>query len=86
MKKLPFFAVLLSLAFSCAPKENTPDYTQMSERERLDAATEIAQSTIMVDGHVDLPYRMKVGGLHSSAKFSMCPCVHQMGILIIHAK
>jgi membrane dipeptidase len=62
MKKLPYLALLLGMAFSCAPKEDTPDYTQMSEDELLKAATEIAQSTIMVDGHVDLPYRMKVGG------------------------
>ncbi|GAA0878548.1 dipeptidase [Algoriphagus jejuensis] len=62
MKKLHYFAVLLALAFSCATKEEVPNYTQMTDEERLKAATEIAKSTIMVDGHVDLPYRMKVGG------------------------
>ena len=62
MKKLPYLVGLLSLAFSCAPKEEVTDYTKMSDEERLQAATEIAQSTIIVDGHVDLPYRMKVGG------------------------
>jgi membrane dipeptidase len=53
---------ILILAFSCTPKEPEVDYTTMTDEERLKAATEIAQSTIMVDGHVDLPYRMKVGG------------------------
>ena len=62
MKKLSYLVGLLSLAFSCAPKEEAIDYTKMSDEERLQAATEIAQSTIIVDGHVDLPYRMKVGG------------------------
>lgn len=62
MKKLSYLVGLLSLAFACAPKEEVIDYTKMSDEERLKAATEIAQSTIMVDGHVDLPYRMKVGG------------------------
>jgi membrane dipeptidase len=62
MNKLPYLAVLLGLTFSCAQKEDSPDYTKMTDEERLKAATEIAQSTIMVDGHVDLPYRMKVGG------------------------
>lgn len=58
-----FITVLaLASAFSCAPKEEAIDYTTMTDEERLKAATEIAQSTIMVDGHVDLPYRMKVGG------------------------
>ena len=62
MKKLSYLVGLLSLTFSCAPKEEVTDYTKMSDEERLQAATEIAQSTIIVDGHVDLPYRMKVGG------------------------
>lgn len=63
MKKNFSLAVLAAFAISCqAPKESKIDYTSMSESERLEAATEMAQSTIMVDGHVDLPYRMKVGG------------------------
>lgn len=62
MKKIVMLFAL-SAVFACTPeKEETIDYTQMSDEERLKAATEIAQSTIMVDGHVDLPYRMKVGG------------------------
>jgi membrane dipeptidase len=62
MKKTLSFLSLF-LAFACSPsQEETIDYTKMSDEERLKAATEIAQSTIMVDGHVDLPYRMKVGG------------------------
>lgn len=62
MKKYVYSALLIGLAFSCAPKEETVDYINMTDEERLKVATEIAQSTIMVDGHVDLPYRMKVGG------------------------
>lgn len=55
--------LLLSLlAWACQPKEVAVDYTTMSDEDRLEAATEIAHKTIMVDGHVDLPYRMKVGG------------------------
>ncbi|EAZ79421.2 dipeptidase family protein [Algoriphagus machipongonensis] len=50
------------MAWACQPKQVAVDYTQMSDAERLKAATEIAHNTIMVDGHVDLPYRMKVGG------------------------
>ncbi|WP_026951881.1 dipeptidase [Algoriphagus mannitolivorans] len=62
MKKYVYAAFLIGMAFSCAPKEEAVDYTKMTDEERLKVATEIAQSTIMVDGHVDLPYRMKVGG------------------------
>ena len=62
MKKLLYLLALSGLALACSPKEEAIDYTKMTDEERLKAATEIARSTIMVDGHVDLPYRMKVGG------------------------
>ena len=64
MRKYLSLAFAASLAFACAQqeKEENVDYTQMSDEERLEVAKEIAHETIMVDGHVDLPYRMKVGG------------------------
>jgi membrane dipeptidase len=62
MRKLFYTTVISAAAFACSPQQEHIDYTKMSDDERLKAATEIAQSTIMVDGHVDLPYRMKVGG------------------------
>lgn len=62
MKNLLFLTAIAGSIFACSPKEEAIDYTKMTDEERLKAATEIAQSTIMVDGHVDLPYRMKVGG------------------------
>ena len=56
--------LVLGLALACAPAptEQEVDYTRMSDEERLEAARAMAQEFIMVDGHVDLPYRMKVGG------------------------
>jgi membrane dipeptidase len=62
MKKLISIYSIAIFVFSCTPQEAVLDYTTMTDEERLKAATEIAHSTIMVDGHVDLPYRMKVGG------------------------
>ncbi|KPQ12080.1 MAG: membrane dipeptidase [Algoriphagus marincola HL-49] len=62
MNKYINLIVAAGLLLSCEPKNSETDYTQLSDAERLEVATEIAQSTIMVDGHVDLPYRMKVGG------------------------
>ncbi|MDN3687944.1 dipeptidase [Cyclobacterium jeungdonense] len=54
---------LILLGFSCGPESSeTIDYTALSDEERLTIAQELARNTIMVDGHVDLPYRMKVGG------------------------
>ena len=62
MKKNYSYLLIGLMAWACQPKETTLDYTIMSDEERLKEATEMAQNTIMVDGHVDLPYRMKVGG------------------------
>lgn len=62
MKKYLSLIALAGMIFSCETKSPEIDYTQLSDAERLEVAKEIAQSTIMVDGHVDLPYRMKVGG------------------------
>ena len=64
MKKYLSLVLYASLAFACSPqeKEEVVDYTKMSDDERLEVATKMAQETIIVDGHVDLPYRMKVGG------------------------
>jgi len=56
--------LLIGLLLSCsqAPVVQDEDYQNMSEEDRLEAARKMAQEFIMVDGHVDLPYRMKVGG------------------------
>ncbi len=62
MKKLLYLSAFAGSILACSPKEAAIDYATMTDAERLQAAKEIAQATIMVDGHVDLPYRMKVGG------------------------
>ena len=56
--------LLLTVMFSCSPAETEQelDYQAMSDEQRLEEAKKMAQEFIMVDGHVDLPYRMKVGG------------------------
>jgi len=64
MNKLIALSVLLTswMLYSCAEKIEEVDYTMLSDEERLEIATDLAQNNIIVDGHVDLPYRMKVGG------------------------
>ncbi|MBD3628937.1 dipeptidase [Cyclobacterium sp.] len=65
MKQFTFILLLgfAFLAISCGNgAEESVDYSQLSEEEIMEIATDLAQNTIMVDGHVDLPYRMKVGG------------------------
>lgn len=63
MKKYIILIAFAASSFACqSPDPEAIDYVSMTDAERLEAATEIARNTIMVDGHVDLPYRMKVGG------------------------
>lgn len=63
MNRFFLLGALCAALGSCALVKQAPDYTKLTAEERLQAATQIAQSTIMVDGHVDLPFRMKVGDL-----------------------
>lgn len=64
MKKyfLPLIAILF--IWSCNPSEELVDYTLMTDEERLEAAKLLAQETILVDGHMDLPFRMYNLGNH----------------------
>ncbi|MCH7401337.1 dipeptidase [Belliella kenyensis] len=58
MKKILSIALGATMAFACGTEPQEVDYTQLSDEERLEVAKEIAQSTIIVDGHMDLPFRM----------------------------
>ena len=49
---------------ACQPKTEELDYTKLSDEELLEVANEIAQNTIIVDGHMDLPFRMYNMGHH----------------------
>jgi membrane dipeptidase len=62
MLRYLIFGITLLLGNATMAQQASIDYRKLSGPERLQAAKEIAQSTIVVDGHVDLPYRMKVGG------------------------
>ncbi|WP_425393014.1 dipeptidase [Ekhidna sp.] len=59
------FTLVVSIAFiiGCtAPKEEAIDYTTLSDDELAKIADSLAHAYIIVDGHVDLPYRMNVKG------------------------
>lgn len=62
MKKILALLLTSTFLYCCEKPIEEIDYTLLSDEERLEAAIEIAHNTIVVDGHVDLPYRMKVGG------------------------
>jgi len=65
MKNLTAFLYCLMMAMyiSCSsPTSTSEDYQNLTQEERIEIAKQIAHNTIIVDGHVDLPYRMRVGG------------------------
>ena len=62
MKKQLLLGITFLFGIVASAQQHTNEYQNLSDVERLQVAKEIAQNTIMVDGHVDLPYRMKVGG------------------------
>lgn len=57
-----FFILLIASCSSNNSENNTSDTSSMSEQEIMTLANSLAQKFIMVDGHVDLPYRMKMKG------------------------
>ena len=60
MKFFPFF-LLLSLVFACTPKVAkiiTP--TILTDEQLRQKADDLAHQFIITDGHVDLPYRLKI--------------------------
>lgn len=58
-----FLYCLIAVIFvSCSSSSSEEQYLDLSDEERLVLAKKIAHNTIMVDGHVDLPYRMRIGG------------------------
>ncbi|AFL83360.1 Zn-dependent dipeptidase, microsomal dipeptidase [Belliella baltica DSM 15883] len=58
MRKILTLALAASLTFACNEKPAEVDYTQLTDEERLEIAKEFTKNTILVDGHMDLPYRM----------------------------
>lgn len=63
LKKLFSLLLIAASIFSCTvPKEEKIDYTTMSDAELDEVADSLAHAYIIVDGHVDLPYRMNVKG------------------------
>ncbi len=57
-------AIILAFVFACSsPQQNSaPDTSTMTDEELQAYADELAHRFIIVDGHVDLPYRMEVAG------------------------
>ncbi len=62
LKNLLSVLALISLIVACSPPEKKKNIAEMTDDEIRVYADELAHQFIMVDGHVDLPYRMNVKG------------------------
>lgn len=65
MQKILSLGLVVAMLASCSPakkEEPKKDITTMTEEEIQAYADELAHQYIIVDGHVDLPYRMEVKG------------------------
>lgn len=62
LRLLPPFLALTALLCTCGPAKNddAPARPDMTEAELRDYADSLAQTYLITDGHVDLPYRLKI--------------------------
>lgn len=72
MKKLILFSFSLLLLLS-ACKIQAIDYTKLPDEELKKIADSLAQQFIITDGHVDLPYRLKVKNFRLEKEFLGIP-------------
>jgi len=72
VKKLILFSFSLLLFFS-ACKKQVIDYSKLPDEELKKIADSLAQQFIITDGHVDLPYRLKVKNFRLEKEFLGIP-------------
>ena len=71
MRIVSLFALSL-LIFSCTQPEKI-DYTRMPDEQLKKVADSLAQVFIITDGHVDLPYRLKIKNFRLEKEFLGIP-------------
>jgi membrane dipeptidase len=69
--KVVYFVFFISLAFSCKTVKPTQDYVK--------SANILAQKYIITDGHVDLPYRLKVKNFQLEKEYLDIPIASESG-------
>lgn len=72
MMRIVLLLSLSLLIISCAQPEKV-DYTKMSDDQLKKVADSLAQTFIITDGHVDLPYRLKVKNFRLEKEFLGIP-------------
>jgi membrane dipeptidase len=59
-KSFALVVVSLFILMRCQTSEKPLDFTTISDEERQRVADSLAQAYIIVDGHIDLPYRLQI--------------------------
>ncbi|MFO0506696.1 MAG: dipeptidase [Chryseotalea sp.] len=72
MKKLILFSFSIFLLLSSCKKQ-TIEYTKLPDEELKKIADSLAQQFIITDGHVDLPYRLKIKNFRLEKEFLGIP-------------
>lgn len=72
MMRIATLLTLSFLIFACAQQEKI-DYTKMSDDQLKRVADSLAQVFIITDGHVDLPYRLKIKNFRLEKEFLGIP-------------
>jgi membrane dipeptidase len=68
-----FFVLLLLFVLMSCNNESKKEISQMTDDEIMAYANELAQKYIITDGHVDLPYRLKVKNFRLEKEFLGIP-------------
>jgi membrane dipeptidase len=71
MQSKYFIIGLVAVSFACGPKKI--DYTSLPDEKLMQIADSLAQTYIIADGHVDLPYRLHVNRFRLEKQYMGIP-------------
>ena len=74
-----YFLIGLVLVLACSSKENRIDYTSLPDDKLKQVADSLAQAYIIADGHVDLPYRLKIKKFRLEREYLSIPISTTVG-------
>lgn len=77
--KIAFSCCLVFFLAACHPADNRGDYASYSEAEVQKIADSLAQAFIIVDGHVDLPWRLSIKNFRLEREYMGIPVRSEEG-------
>ncbi|MEY2949182.1 MAG: dipeptidase [Saprospiraceae bacterium] len=79
MKHILTLLVFVFLAACSQQEKNNKELSEMSDEELMEQANALAHKFILTDGHVDLPYRLKVKNFRLTKEFLGIPIATNEG-------